>query len=330
MSFNVLVSSAGRRVALMSAFREDLQALGIEGRVFANDMSDLSAAWHSSDGSFIVPRCDAPNYVDFMLELCRKHQIHLLVPTIDPELPVLGAHRDAFASIGTTLHCSDLATLAIGGDKVSTHQWLTQSGLPTVRQATPQQVLSDPREWEWPLLVKPVFGSSSRGVRIVTNSEELTHATQGEPYLVQSIAVGEEYTVSCYVDRLGKTRCAVPRKRLETRGGEVSKGITFRHEGLQGLAARACESLPGAWGAMNIQIFLDSITQEMRIIELNPRFGGGFPLAWKAGAHYPRWLIEECLGLPLSAQENVWKDGLVMLRWDAAVFVDSGSLESPT
>ena len=160
------------------------------------------------------------------------------------------------------------------------------------------------------------------------NPEELTHSTQGEPYLVQSIAVGEEYTVSCYIDRAGKTRCAVPRKRLETRGGEVSKGITFRHEGLQGLAARACESLPGAWGAMNIQIFLDPITQDMRIIELNPRFGGGFPLAWKAGAHYPRWLIEECLGLPLSAQDNDWKDGLVMLRWDAAVFVESGNLES--
>jgi carbamoyl-phosphate synthase large subunit len=79
---------------------------------------------------------------------------------------------------------------------------------------------------------------------------------------------------------------------------------------------------------MNIQIFLDQATEAMKIIELNPRFGGGFPLAWKAGAHYPRWLIEECLERPLSAARDCWEDGLVMLRWDAAVFVTATEVEA--
>lgn len=328
MSFNVLISSAGRRVALMDAFRADLTALGLTGRVLANDMSDLSAAWHSSDGSFSVPSCTAPDYVERMLTICAEQEVRLLVPTIDPELPVLAAHHEAFAAVGTTLHCSAPATLRIGGDKLSTYRWLSEAGLPTVEQASPEEVLAAPSKWVWPLLVKPVFGSSSRGVRTVDTPEDLTLATRGEPYLVQTIATGEEYTVSCYVDRSGKGRCAVPRKRLETRGGEVSKGVTFRHEALEALALRACESLPGAWGAMNIQIFLDPTTGAMKIIELNPRFGGGFPLAWKAGARYPRWLIEECLERPLSAARDCWEDGLVMLRWDAAVFVAAAEVEA--
>jgi len=328
MSFTVLISSAGRRVALMDAFRADLVDLGFEGRVLANDMSDLSAAWHSSDGSFSVPPCSSPDYIERMLAICAEQEVRLLIPTIDPELPVLGAHCAAFAAIGTTLHCSDVATLKIGGDKLSTHQWLLSAALPTVDQASPEAVLDAPQDWTWPLLVKPVFGSSSRGVQTVANPDELALATRGEPYLVQTIAPGEEYTVSCYVDRSGKGRCAVPRKRLETRAGEVSKGVTFRHDGLENLALKACESLPGAWGAMNIQIFLDADTGAMHIIELNPRFGGGFPLAWRAGARYPRWLIEECLGEAPSAAQDCWQDGLVMLRWDAAVFVDSEQLES--
>jgi len=328
VSFNILISSAGRRVALMDAFRADLAVLGLEGRVLANDMSDLCPAWHSSDGSYLVPACSAPDYIERMLAICAAQEVRLLVPTIDPELPVLGAHREKFAAIGTTLHCSADATLKIGGDKISTHRWLREAGLPTVEQANPDEVLAAPQSWAWPLLIKPVNGSSSRGVRTVATPEELALATGSEPYLVQSLASGEEYTVSCYVDRSGKGRCAVPRMRLETRAGEVSKGMTFRHEGLEDLALRACESLPGAWGAMNIQIFLDRATGAMNIIELNPRFGGGFPLAWQAGARYPRWLIEECLGRPPEASADCWEDGLVMLRWDAALFVQAGQLEA--
>jgi len=328
LTFNVLISSAGRRVALIEAFRADLAELGLEGEVYANDMSDLSAAWHTATEAFSVPACGSPDFVDRMLAICRQNQIALLVPTIDPELPILGAHRDAFAAIGTTVHCSSPETLAIGGDKLATHRWLTQAGLPTVRQANPADVIANPDAWAWPVLAKPVHGSSSRGVGFVDDPAALARIAAREPYLVQSIAPGQEYTVSCYVDRQGRGRCAVPRKRLETRAGEVSKGMTVRSEALEELALRACESLPGAWGAMNIQIFHDASTGTLNIIELNPRFGGGYPLAWQAGARYPKWLIEETLGLPLSARLDGWRDGLVMLRWDAAVYVDAKDLES--
>lgn len=328
MSFNVLISSAGRRVALMEAFRDDLAALGLEGAVYATDMSDLSAAWHSSDEAFAVPPCTAEGFIPRMLQICEQHSIRLLVPTIDPELGVLAQHRSDFEAVGTHVHVSCPETVAIGGDKVSTHRWLSEAGLPTVRQAPPEDVLAEPESWTWPLLVKPVHGSSSRGVAIVEEPAALEAATRREPYIVQSIAPGQEYTVSCFVDSQGRARCAVPRKRLETRGGEVSKGVTFRHEGLEELAMRACESLPGARGALNIQIFLDEDSGALNIIELNARFGGGFPLAWQAGARYPQWLIEECLSLPSTAQPDAWKDGLVMLRWDAAVFVQAAELRS--
>ena len=139
---------------------------------------------------------------------------------------------------------------------------------------------------------------------------------------MQTIAKGNKYTVDILADRQGNCLCAVPRKRLEVRGGEVSKGLTVRNEFIVGLAQQICKTLPGAYGALNVQIFLDDATGDLKVIEINPRFGGGFPLTWESGGKYPQWMIEEIMGLPSTASSSSWKDGLVMLRYDDAVFAD--------
>jgi carbamoylphosphate synthase large subunit len=74
---------------------------------------------------------------------------------------------------------------------------------------------------------------------------------------------------------------------------------------------------------MNIQIFYDSGTGALNVSEINPRFGGGYPLTHQAGAKMARWMIEETTGRPLTAEPDAWRDGLVMLRFDEAVFVDA-------
>jgi carbamoyl-phosphate synthase large subunit len=101
----------------------------------------------------------------------------------------------------------------------------------------------------------------------------------------------------------------------------VSKAVTVRAPTLERLAAEVCETLPGAYAAITIQAFVGEPSDDIAIIELNARFGGGFPLSREAGADYPRWLLEELLGLPTTARSDGWEPGLVMLRYDAAVFV---------
>ncbi len=319
---NVLISSAGRRVALMDAFRGALGRLDLPGAVLAADASRLSAGFHHADRAYQVPRCLAPEFVPFMLDLCRRERVRLLVPTLDTELPVYAAHRAEFEALGTTVAISSPDTIRIGADKVATHQWLVAAGLPTVRQTTPDQVLAHPDAWPMPLIAKPIGGSSSIGVAVVRSLEQLEVATAAGGYIVQTLAPGREVTVDTFVDRQGRALCAVPRRRLEVRHGEISKGVTVRHAGLEDLAKRTCEALPGAYGVLNVQIFWDPATDAMNIIEVNPRFGGGYPLAHEAGARYADWLVAQVAGLPLPDDPAVWRDGLVMLRYDAAVFVD--------
>jgi carbamoyl-phosphate synthase large subunit len=109
------------------------------------------------------------------------------------------------------------------------------------------------------------------------------------------------------------------------RAGEVSKGRTVRSQALIDLSSRICATLPGAYGVITIQIFLEEASGAMRVIEINPRFGGGFPLAWEAGARYSTWLIQDVIGRTPDVRTD-WKDDLVMLRYDEAVFVDGKDL----
>lgn len=319
--FNILISSAGRRVGLVRIFRRVLDELGLRGEVMAADMSRLSSAFHSADRAFIVPACASPDFIPSVLEICRAWGIRLVVPTIDDELPAYAQHRERFAGSHTTLGVSSPQAIEIGQDKELTHEWLLRNGFPTVRQAPAENVLSDPERWPFPLLVKPREGSSSKGVAVVEDRAHLEVAA-GRDVVVQTIASGAEYTVDLLADGQGKCISAVPRRRIEVRAGEVSKGVTVRCNALEDLSRRLCEALPGPYGALTAQVFLNAATDEINVIEINPRFAGGFPLSWEAGANHPRWMIEEILGLPSSVNDT-WREDLVMLRWDDAVFVDA-------
>ena len=321
----VLISSAGRRVELLRGFRRALTSLGLDGRVIATDASWYSSAFHEADEGFVVPRLDDPAYVPALLALCEKQAVDLVVPTIDTEMPAWVAARDEFDAIGVTVALSGAGVVDIAADKQLTHEWLVAHGFPTVDQATPGAVLADPGAWTFPLVAKPRFGSAGIGVAVVRDAAELAAATSrpelGE-MVVQTLATGQEHTIDVLADRDGRCVCAVPRRRIEVRSGEVSKGVTVRSPELQDLAARLCAALPGAFGTITVQVFVGDDPGERAVIEINARYGGGFPLALEAGADFPRWQLEELLGLPSTARADGWRDGLVMLRYDAAVFVD--------
>jgi carbamoyl-phosphate synthase large subunit len=325
----VLVSSAGRRVELLRGFRRALGSLGLDGRVIATDATWYSSAFHEADEGIVVPRLDDPAFVPTLLEVCEKHGVDLLVPTIDTEMAAWVGSRDQFAAIGTTISLSGGGVVDIAADKQLTHEWLVANGFPTVDQTTPDAVLADPGAWTFPLLAKPRFGSAGIGVGVVRDAEDLAAAVRrlelGE-MVVQTLAGGREHTIDVLADRDGRCVCAVPRRRIEVRAGEVSKGVTVRSPRLQDLAARICAALPGAFGTITIQVFVDGEPDDpaadLAVIEINARYGGGFPLALEAGADFPRWQLEELFGLPSTAAADGWRDGMVMLRYDAAVFVD--------
>ncbi len=294
----------------------------------AIDAGASAPAAQFADVFYRVPRCDHPGFVAALADICRRERPLLIVPTIDTELPVFAERIDDLGRLGARVACSSPEGVSIAADKRLTYAWLRGCGFPTVRQGSLDEVCRNPQDWRFPLIVKPIFGSASVGVERVEHLAQLLALSErrGSGVIVQELAAGEEYTVHTYVDRRGRCLAATPCRRLEVRGGEVSKGLTVKHEGLMELASRISCKLPGAYGPLNVQIFL-SDEGEMRVIEINPRFGGGYPLADRAGMASPLWLLEEALGRRPRPVPD-WQDDLAMLRYDEAVFLPGSAVRA--
>lgn len=321
---SVLISSAGRRGALTRIFLDAARSMPVPSEVIAADCSQLAAAGVLADQFVLVPRCNNSEFIPRIIELCQVFGVRLIVPTIDTELAVLAANQDLLRSVGVLTLISSPDVVRIGSDKLETFAWLTDCGFPTVRTAPIQDVLDAQGDWPLPVIVKPITGSASAGVfRVETRSELEARATQ--PNLIaQEIALGEEYTVDAWVDADGRCTCTVPRLRLEVRAGEVQKAVTVHHPELESLVHDIAVALPGAYGPLAIQVFVSG--KQLRVIEINTRFGGGYPLSCAAGANFARWAVEDSLGETSSRAKCIWQDGVVMLRYDDAVFVEAESV----
>jgi carbamoyl-phosphate synthase large subunit len=326
-AYTVLVSAAGRRVSLLQTFRDALPAAGLRGRVIACDLDWTAPAMHVADGGFLAPCCDDPVFPEWAVDLCSREQIDLVIPTIDTELAGWAALHDRLAAKGTVVAVSSPATVAIAADKRLTNEHCRHNGIPCPRQDTVSGALDRPDRWRLPLIVKPANGSAGHGMETVRTWHELEllatrSGDRGVDLVVEELAPGVEYTVDVYVDGTGTVRCAVPRRRIEVRGGEVSKAEVVRNARIETLATAVIETLPGPRGVLNVQIF--DTGQAALVIEVNARFGGGYPLTWQAGGRYSEWLVREAaFGTPPPA-EPVIQNGLRMLRWDTEVFVPRG------
>jgi carbamoyl-phosphate synthase large subunit len=319
-SLTILVSSAGRRTELLQCFRADARELGIDLRIIAVDLQpEYSASCLAADERFAVPRCADTEFIPALLQICQREQVGLLIPTIDTELEFLAENVEAFASIGTRIVVSDLSTVRLARNKDRTAEFLQRIGVPAPRTGAIAEVRSRPNDWQWPLILKPVGGSSSVGIQVVEDTARFEAAAAArDDYFVQEFWKGREFTVNLFVDAAGKLRSVIPHLRKETRAGEVSKGITMREPTLIEFGQMIAANLPGARGPLCFQAIVSPEGRAV-VFEINARFGGGYPLAHAAGATFSRWLLEEALDLPSTAHDE-WRDRLMMLRYDAAIF----------
>lgn len=314
---NILILSAGRRVELVQAFRAEIDKRGLDLMLLATDMRpETSAACQVVDKCLTSPRATDSNYINFLLSLCEIEGIGLVIPTIDTELLILAQNREDFSQHGIELVISDELLVRQCRDKRLTAELFRGLGVHTPR-------IYDRTNISFPCFAKPYDGSCSVGASALLNAEMLSEAMISDQKMMFMELIDNsysEYTVDAYYDRSGSLCCFVPRQRLETRSGEVSKGVTRRHGVYQYLSDKLT-SLVGARGCITLQLFHNANSNRFAALEINPRFGGGFPLSYSAGANYPGWLIDEyLLGLDIPFEDG-WEADLMMLRYDAKVLV---------
>lgn len=315
---NILITSAGQRVSLVRAFQKELMLRFPGSKVFTVDMHPgLSPACQISDGYFKVRRVTDEAYIPELVRLCEEQQIRMVVPTIDTELKVLSENKDLFDARG--IHCivSSKDFVYACRDKRIIHEFFVEHGIEIPKEISKEQP-------EFPLFIKPYDGSLSAGIRLLHSREELDDSLLSDPKLMFMEYLDkmhfDEFTVDMYYGRDHQVKCIVPRKRIFIRAGEINKGVTRKNH----IVSFLKDKLPfieGAIGCLTTQVFASKQGDRIIGIEINPRFGGGFPLSYGAGANYPGWLMDEYLLGKTIQYSDDWEDNLLMLRYDDEVFV---------
>ena len=314
----VLFTCAGQRVDIVTAFR-------VAGATtIAADVDSLAPALYHADRRALVPRVDDPAYVDALRDLVRLHDVRLIVPLTDLDHLVLAEHRDELG--GAIVLVPGPESIRRCGDKYLAHLFFEQQGI-----GTPPTWLPDalPEALRYPVLVKARRGFGSRHIYRADDRAELDfflRYTTAES-MVQSQCLGVEFSIDVFCDLDGRCLAAVPRTMIESKGGESIKGMTIADADLIEHGRRVSEALR-IIGPANVQCFREP-DGRLEVTDVNPRFGGGFPLPTAAGSRYPELALALANGESPEPRFGDFREGVVMTRYFSQVILEdaAGTLE---
>lgn len=304
---NILFTCAGRRTYLLKYFKENMQP---GDKVVATDMQLSAPALQVADVKLQVPAVYAKDYIDRTLEICKEQQIDALISLNDLELPILAEQKKRFEEIGVKVIVSDPEVIDICFDKYKTAQWIVKHGLNApktyVSLAEAKAALAA-GEISFPLFLKPRWGSGSIGLETVGDMEELemvysllfkkvkktilATASVGDEYImIQEKLMGNEYGLDVMNDLEGNYVAVAVKQKLAMRAGETDKAVTVDLPEVREIGAVIGKNLKHI-GNLDVDIMQRS-NGDYCVLELNPRFGGGFPFSYEAGVNLPKAMME--------------------------------------
>lgn len=333
---NILFTCAGRRTYLLKYFKEQL---GSDGLIVATDMQLTAPALSVADIKLQVPAVYADDYIDQTLDICRKYEIDALICLNDLELPILADNRDRFEEIGIKLIVSSSETISICFDKFKTAKFIESIGLKSpltfVRLNEAEEAIEN-GTLAFPLVLKPRWGSGSIGIEFVNNLVELREtyeillkkikksilaaASEGNEYiLIQQKIDGQEYGLDVMNDLEGNNHGVSVKMKLAMRAGETDKAQTVDNEIMRAIGRKLGENLRHI-GNLDVDVF--EANGNYYVLELNPRFGGGFPFSYEAGVNMPKAIIEWLKGNNIDESILIPRYGETFAKCDYLVKVD--------
>ena len=309
MTNRVLLTGAGGPAAI--SFYNAAQQGG-----FDFYMGDID---HCAAGLYLVPRAkrvklsrgDSEGFVEHLLSVCRKHEIDVLVPTVDCELLPIARAADRFEALGVKVLIAKKRTLELCLDKNMLFE-VCKNFVPVPRSSVLTEEL-DLSEWKYPLFVKPRRGSGSVGIAKIETPADLESIDQNGEFLVQEYLPGEEYSVDVLANKSGRVLAAVPRERMKVDSGIAVASRSVKNTRLQTLAKVVALRI-GLRYAANIQ-FKISKDGEPCLLEVNPRFPGTMALTVASGVNMPIHTLKDILGLENFHSEFNWDEKVMVRTW---------------
>ncbi len=311
---NILFTSAGRRGYLLEYFRAVMTS---EDKIFAANSSAMCPAFAFADEYVVTPLIYDDNYIQFLLTYCINKKINAIISLFDVDLPVLAKNKSKFNEIGVKLIVSDAWFVEICNDKLKTFEFLQKNGLNTPKtfvDINHVRAAIDDGMINFPLMVKPRWGMGSIGVHQAEDWEELNFYEKkvkreisssylkyesktcfDKSVIIQEKIVGNEYGLDVINDLQGRYINTVVKKKIMMRSGETDAAETVYDDEMQNIG-KNISRIAKHIGNLDVDAFKDK-QGKCYILEMNARFGGGYPFSHAAGVNLPlaivKWLKHE-------------------------------------
>ena len=312
---NIIITSCGRRTQLIKYFKNEFEGIG---NVVVTDCDELAPALYFADKYYITERINHPQYIDRLLEICKEENISGILSLIDPELSLLSKNKERFEEIGVKLVGSNYESTELCFDKYEFYQFLRENGFNCAKTYIELDLFKEDYKAgkiDFPVFIKPRTGSASLGINKVEYMEHLELLFKLFPnMIIQEFIPGQEYGIDCYIDLISNEVISIfAKKKIRMRSGETDKAISYKNDKLfeviNDLVKKANLN-----GAVDIDVF--KCNGEWIISEINPRFGGGYLLAYECEENYPKFIINNLRNKLNKSNIGNYEEARYMIKHD--------------
>lgn len=305
---NILLTSVGRRSYLVEYFK---RALDGNGEVHVSNSSENSPAFQVADRTIVTPFIYDDNYIPFLLDYCINNNIKAIISLFDIDLPILSKNKDKFDEIGVNLIISEPKVICICNDKWNSYNFLKNNGINVPNTYLSLEEVNkgiENGDISFPIIVKPRWGMGSIGVYEAETKEELkvffekakrniketylkyeSSENIEECVLLQEKIVGEEYGLDIINNLHGEYQNTIVKRKLAMRSGETDCAITVDNMDIRRIGERI-SSLLKHIGNLDVDVFVEN--NKIYVLEMNARFGGGYPFSHMAGVNLPLAIVK--------------------------------------
>lgn len=312
---NILITSTGSRNKIVQYFKREIKE---NGKVIATDMSNLAPAIYDADKFYLVPRIDHKDYIETLLDICKKEKIDCVFALIDPELSLIAKNKNKFLEIGATPLISNYNAVELAFNKYEMYKYLTKKNVKTPKTYIDKKEFYndlDNSKIKFPVFVKPVTGSASINISKVNSQEEIELLfSLYDDLMIQEYMDGQEIGADVYIDPISKKVVSIfTKEKIKMRAGETDKSRSFKDEKLFNLITTTVEEI-GYEYMIDMDIF--KINNEYYISEINPRFGGGYPHAYESGVNFPELIINSINGIENKNEIGHYEENIYMMKYN--------------
>ena len=264
---------------------KSLRLSDFKGKILSTDSNNLSAGFYLSDFYEVIPEAEADDYLEVLLNIIDKYSVEVLMPSSGYDIFPFSEYKSKLKKHGVFPIVSDRKILEICRDKISTFNHLNKEFRLPFTTLNPEEI------GFYPIFAKPRFGKGSRDVIQINDEKELQYVSSKFSNMIyQEFLPGDEYTIDVMSDLEGDPIVSVPRVRMQTKGGISTKGKIILDKYLIEESMKIVRKLR-IIGPSCIQMKKDK-SGEFKLVEINPRLGGGTIFTTLAGANFPKMIID--------------------------------------